>query len=167
MVDSTVLFNKRGIDEVSKYHTYRKKKATKVNIVCDTNKIILSHDCADVKVHDTKLTMPSLEKIKFKNKNITLLGDKGYISKKNLNFRGNTVRLVTPKRKNQKTQNTEEDKKILKLRIYVEHTINLLKNNIRAKHIRGMLDRTLKSLDTIFYLMCLIHNDKILNPNKT
>ena len=58
-----------------------------------------------------------------------LVGDKGYISKKNSKkLKSNNIELITPKRKNQKGSNSQENKILLKKLSIVEHFFSWIKN---------------------------------------
>ena len=112
-------------------------------------------------IHDVKTIQSTLDCIntKYNFKNITLLGDKGYINKnENYYFNGKKIYLITYKKKNQKSNNNEDENK-LKKRIYVENPIGLIKKNER---IMTRKDHKIKSYMGFVYLGCLINNLKII-----
>ncbi len=62
-------------------------------------------------------------------KNISLIGDKGYITKEEFKYNNKKIDLITSKRSNQKIQNNNINKRILKKRIYIENAISIIKKN--------------------------------------
>ena len=60
------------------------------------------------------------------------MGDKGYISQKDFFVNNKKIKLLTCKKRNQLIQNTENEKKELKDRLYVENSISNIKKNSRV-----------------------------------
>jgi hypothetical protein len=128
-IDSSMVTNHYGSDCIGYNHFDRHRKATKVSIICDDNKVPLSISFFKANVNDQKTINETLNALKCKIKpnnrhsNI-LVGDKGYIvnpKTKNELLKNNRIRLVTPFRKNQKAKNTKKDKEILSKRYKIEH----------------------------------------------
>ena len=72
----------------------------------------------------------TLDSIPFKLKkyiSVKLIGDKGYVTKQKFNVFNRKVKLIHPKRKNQKTKNTKKEKKILSKRHKIENFFAALK----------------------------------------
>ena len=114
-VDSTIIFNSNGSEKISKIPNYTKKKGSKVSIIIHNETLIpVSIIISDAKTSDIKLLEENINLSKINLKNSTILGDKGYISKKvenKLKIEKN-INLLTYKRKNMFDQNTKEEKKI-------------------------------------------------------
>ena len=81
-VDSTIIRNICGIEDVNYTYKIKSKKGTKVSIIVNSKGIPLSIHTTNSNYSDVSLVLPSYMKI---NKNIkieNLLGDKGYVSNK-------------------------------------------------------------------------------------
>ena len=77
-------------------------------------------------IHDVNTIQFSIDNINDKyNYKITLIGDKGYITKKTYKYKNNEINLITVKRKNQRLDKTEYLK--IKKRKIIENTIACLK----------------------------------------
>lgn len=116
-IDSTMIKNIHGSDLLGKNHFDRNRLATKMLVypsasaaICDKNKVPLSVSFYPANNHDALTIETSLEAIPcaiHRNKRYRsyLIGDKGYISKKenkdHLQHK-HRINLVTPFRKNQK-----------------------------------------------------------------
>jgi hypothetical protein len=152
-IDTTFINNKYGIEDIALNIDNKKKKASKISIISDKNKFIYSilsikinqkeiikvdkrkkENKKNIKnkrvgfVHDVNTIQYSLDKINkiYNFDNITLMGDKGYISNNNYYYNNKEIKLLTYKKKNQK-QNKEDINIELQERIYVENTIGNLK----------------------------------------
>lgn len=189
IIDSTFINNKYGIEDIGLNTDNKKKRASKLSIISDKDKFIYSvinikineinkdefknknkiNKCKKPKnnkkrkgfIHDVKTIQSTLDCIntKYNFKNITLLGDKGYINKnENYYFNGKKINLITYKKKNQKSNNDEDENK-LKKRIYVENAIGLIKKNERLMTRKV---HKIKSYMGFVYLGCLINNLKII-----
>ena len=139
-VDSTIIFNSNGSEKISKIPNYTKKKGSKVSIIIHNETLIpVSIIISDAKTSDIKLLEENINLSKINLKNSTILGDKGYISKKvenKLKIEKN-INLLTYKRKNMFDQNTKEEKKILKRRIRIENFFSILKNKYKLFKLRN------------------------------
>ena len=186
-IDSTFINNKYGIEEIGLNTDNKKKKASKISLITDNNKFIYSiinikiNEKQQTKVdkrlninknlkkykkrkgfvHDVKTIQDSLNSInpKYNFNNISLLGDKGYISNNNYYYKDKKINLITYKKKNQ-VQNSKEITNKLKKRIYCENAIGLIKKN---EMIMTRKDHKIKNYMGFIYLGCLINNLKILN----
>ena len=65
-------------------------------------------------------------------KNVSLIGDKGYITKEEFIYNNKKIDLITSKRSNQKIKNNNINRRILKKRIYIENAISIIKKNERV-----------------------------------
>ena len=188
-IDTTFINNKYGIEDIALNIDNKKKRASKISIISDKNKFIYSiisikiNIKKEVKidkrskkyrdkknkrmkrvlgfVHDVETIQNSLNKINkiYNFSNITLLGDKGYISKKKYKYNNKEVDLLTCKKKNQK-QNDEKTKNILKERIYVENAIGIIK---KSERVMTRKDHNIKNYMSFVYLASLKNNLKKMN----
>ena len=117
-------------------------------------------------IHDVMMIQTSLNNIKTKfiNEKITLTGDLGYLSSKNYKLNNEKILLITPKRKNQKTKNTEIERVKLCSRYKIENCFGLLK---QYERIILRKDRKMKTFMSFIYIACAIENNKIINEQKT
>jgi len=170
-IDATFINNKYGVQDIGLNIDNKKKKASKLSIICNENKFIYSiisvklnkvnKKCNGFK-HDVNTIQDSLNNINkvYNFKNVSLIGDKGYISNKEFKYNDKKIELITSKRSNQKIQNNIVNTKILKKRIYVENAISIIKKNER---IMTRKDHNIKSYLGFVYITCLKNNIKILN----
>ncbi len=125
-------FEKVDNDDESEINVIEENKLSKNKK--DINKIqTLEHDIKGIK--------PALDMIGIKNKDINIIGDKGYLIndsfKKDLN--DIKVSVIAPKRKNQKIKNTDEEKYCLKERYKIENSFakikvfNFISSNMHSK----------------------------------
>ena len=190
LIDTTFINNKCGIEDITLNINNKKKKASKISIISDKNKFIYSilsikinqkeikkvdkrkkENKKNIKnkrvgfVHDVNTIQDSLDKINkiYNFDNITLMGDKGYISNNNYYYNNKEIKLLTYKKKNQK-QNKEDINVELQERIYVENTIGNLKKNER---VMTRKDHNIKSYMGFVYLSSLINNLKKINMYNT
>ena len=188
-IDASFINNKYGIEDIALNIDNKKKRASKISVISDKNKFIYSILSIRVSekeiekidrrkkenknkknnkkiagfVHDVNTIQESLDKInKIYNFNqITLMGDKGYISSDNYYYNNKKIILLTYKKKNQ-TPNEEEIEIELKERIYVENTIGNLK---KSERVMTRKDHKIKSYMGFVYLASLINNLKKINKN--
>jgi hypothetical protein len=141
IIDATFINNKYGIENIGLNTDNKKKKATKISIIADKQKFIYSVLSIKLKsktttgfIHDVNTVQDSLNKIdkKYEFNDVTLMGDKGYISQKDFFINNKKIKLLTCKKRNQLIQNTENEKKELKDRLYVENSISNIKKNNRV-----------------------------------
>jgi len=114
-------------------------------------------------IHDVMMIQTSLNNIKttFTNeKEITLTGDLGYLSSKLYKLNNENVLLITPKRKNQKNKNTENERIKLCSRYKIENCFGLLK---QYERIILRKDRKINTFMSFIYIACAIENNKIIN----
>ena len=164
-VDSTIIFNKHGKEkDMKKYHSYHKKCATKVNILTDENKVILSnHIFENPNKHDLEAINPLINKLKITHPNIRIYGDKAYINKRRFFIKNRQIYVVAPKRKNQKTKNLPYDVEQLKKRNKIEHVNASIKRFTRI-NLRYE-SSTINFQSTLLYV-CALHNDEIFSKLK-
>jgi len=164
-IDNTFIYNKYGSEDLSRCTDNMKKRTTKVVALVDKNKYIYSLSSIKIPfnkkaVHDTKTIQTAIDNI---NKNIKLnrirlIGDKGFITKNKFKFNNNTVKLITPKRKNQKTKNTKFEMNKLKQRHKIENLFCFLKKDERVILRK---DRSIKTFMSFLYISAMKHNIKL------
>ena len=135
------------------------KEKTKEKIISKKNKIKTS-------IHDVIMIQTSLNDIKTKftdDKKINLTGDLGYLSSKIYKLNNENIQLITPKRKNQKMKNTENERIKLGSRYKIENCFGLLK---QYERIMIRKDKKIKTFMSFIYIACTIENNKIINKNK-
>jgi hypothetical protein len=99
-------------------------------------------------------------KTKFNNlDNITLTGDLGYLTTKQHKINKKDILLITPKRKNQKSENIESVKIKLKSRYKIENCFSSIK---QYERIILRKERKIKIFMSFIYIACVIENNKIL-----
>jgi len=132
---------KVGYYSAQKYYYLGLKLSLTVNL----DGVPISTDFHPANQHDLK----TLVKESARLSGLVIVGDKGYLGKKNQqelkkNF---NLALITPYRKNQREQNTKTEQKLLKQRKIIERTINQLKDQfnlekLSAKSLEGFKERT-------------------------
>lgn len=146
LIDVTKITNKGGSEKVGMNVEYKKKNVTCLSVVCDDNKFPLAVSTLDVNgtktkkgknkfIHEIRGVQKTLNKIPIDVKpyvKINLIGDKGYISNNTFNIMNQTVKIITPKRKNQKTKNTKKDEQLLKKRYRIENFFSVIKKKDRV-----------------------------------
>lgn len=154
-IDSTNIYNKNGSENVG-FGANPKKKESKLSIICDEHKNVLSLTLVNTNKkisnytlpHDSKTTTTSINdllKNKFKCNKIFLIGDKGYIlneKNKQILFKKYKIEIVHPHRKNQKKKTSKKHKKLLKKRYVVENVISKLKQCNRVCFRKDRLKST-------------------------
>ncbi len=105
----------------------KKKRASKLSIICNKNKFIFS--IISIKLnknnknkyngfkHDVNTIQDSLGcdiNKAYNFKNVSLIRDKGYITKEEFKYNNKKIELITSKRSNQKIQNNNINRRILK-----------------------------------------------------
>lgn len=158
LIDSSIINNFNGSELTQKKYYDRKHKATKLSVITSQKGIPLVAECYKCNEHDTKTVKSGIIKIKnnYKIKNINLIGDKGYIMKKNnKKFIKNTYKttIITPYRKNQKNKNSKKEKKLLSKRYSVEHVFAKIKV---FKRIYMRQERKISTFLSFVYLSFLI-----------
>jgi hypothetical protein len=135
-------------------------KVKNENIISKKNKIKTS-------IHDVMMIQTSLNNIKTRFtdiKSITLTGDLGYLSSKIYKLNNENIQLITPKRKNQKKKNTENERIKLCSRYKIENCFSLLK---QYERIMVRKEKKMKTIMSFINMACTIENNKIINKNNT
>jgi hypothetical protein len=137
-IDVTKINNKSGSENIGINVEYKKKNITSLTVICDINKIPIGIKYVDINIrpnkkntfkHEIKNVQNTLNTIpiNFKGYKVNLIGDKGYITQKKFKLGYKKISIITPKRKNQKIQNTYYEKELLKDRHKIENFFASLK----------------------------------------
>ena len=140
-IDVTKIYNKHGSEKIGVNFEYKKKNVTSLSAICDDDKLPLGIAYMDTNLNKTKTgkhtikhdingVQNTLDSIPFNLKKyvtVKLIGDKGYVTSKNFNVFGRKVKMIYPKRKNQKRKNPKKEKKILSKRHKIENFFAQLK----------------------------------------
>lgn len=144
-IDTASINNKYGVELVA-YGQNKKKKISKISLICNINKIPLSVTAHKGSVHDVKTIDASVNKLieNLKYRRINLVGDKGYIAKQETkdDLLSKGIKLITPYRKNQKKKNCKRSQQKLNQRYVVEHSNQKMKDFNRVYVRRDRLIKT-------------------------
>jgi len=167
LIDSTIVYNKCGINKIGRNKFYKNKKTTKISLMSDINGFPLSvlflkgnyHDNSvfDKHIRDACMLIPKNNKI--------VMADKAYSSKKNYSLLDSiNIKHIIPPRKNMKlyatyNYNTNEYKK----RIKIEHIFGRLKT---YKRINLRYDKNLRNFSGFVLLAFSLIGLSIINQIK-
>ncbi len=161
-IDVTKIDNSLGCENVTINNEYMKKNITPISVICDENKIPLSitnvdfnrneNDTRNNPVHDVKSIVKSLDNLiitDFNTDDISLIGDKGYITQEQHTINNRHVNILTPKRRNQ-AQHTDQSiiNKLLK-RHKIENLFCSLK---KCDRVKTRKDKLYNSYISFFYI---------------
>ena len=155
-IDCTYIPNKSGVENVGCNPEYKKKKVTKISGLCDKNKCILSiSKCLISTMHDVKTIPRTLKNINVdtKNKNINIIGDKGYINSTVFLHDDKKVNTIAPNRKNMKKRSSKYNKSKLKKRYLIENVFASLKKFNRTMYRK---ERNIKNFMSFIYIACMV-----------
>jgi transposase len=154
-IDSTIIYNKNGINKIGRNKFYKNKNATKISLMVDKNGFPLSilfikgnyHDNCVFNKHikDVKLILPKEKK--------SIVADKAYSSKKNYDLLNkNNINHIIPPRKNMKLAETYNyDKEEYKKRIKIEHIFARFKIFKRVEQRNDKLLRNYKGFSLLAF----------------
>ena len=152
-IDSTFIDNKTGSEMVGINPINYKKRVSKLSIICDKNKNILTVKPFKSTINDCLTVEDTLKDMNI-SKRINLIGDKGYLVREEIieRLRERKVRLVIPRKKNQKKRRLKKsDKERLKERNKVENCIKMIKSYDR---IRLRKDKKIINYMSFVYMGC-------------
>lgn len=165
-IDTTIIKNKLGEDNISINKYFKNKKCMKISLVVDINGIPFSvlldngskHDLNFVKEHfDNLLVVTNSDEYKNNNRyKQYFMGDKGYVSKdvnKFLTDKG--YKVIIPTKKNMKNKLSQQDKIKYKKRIKIENTFCKIK---QYKRLDTRYDRLTRVYSEFLYLslICIL-----------
>ena len=105
--------------------------------------------------HELKNVQKTLDNINLNVKDyidVNLIGDKAYITKEEFNVFGRKVKIITPRKRNQKIKTTLKNKKLLNERYKIENFFAKLKKNTRIKDRK---EKTITNYLSFVYIGCL------------
>lgn len=130
-IDSTIVYNKYGINKVGRNKFYKNKKATKISLMTDKNGFPFSILFMKGNYHDNHVFEKHIKDalIMMPNKKLKVIADKAYSSKKNYELlEKEHIDHIIPPRKNMKiAANYKYDKNEYIQRIKIEHIFGRLK----------------------------------------
>ena len=144
-IDATFVDNKTGSELVNVNPLYYKKNVTKLSIICDSKKTPLSITPFKSTTNDSITVIDSLKPLNIRRR-VNLIADKGYVMnrhKKQILLKQYKVRLIVPKKKNQKKVRLSAfAKSKLRIRNVVENCIRTLKayNRIMVRKDRLLIN---------------------------
>lgn len=152
IVDSTFIQNKSGKQFIGRNKFFKNKNCNKISLITDSVGVPLSIFIGSGNTHDIPLLKNHFNDLFIisKKHSITLLADKGYISKHlSHDLNSYSYKLMTPKKSNMKTNNTSYNPVLYKQRICVEHTFSHLKN---FRRIQLRYDSSIQVYSSFVYL---------------
>jgi len=155
-IDSSMIKNIKGSDGVGTNHYDRGRKGSKISIVVTQEGIPLGITLSGSHIHDIRLVEDLVDKITVKVIGSRLIGDKGYNSRRlKTRLANKGIDLIYPFKRNQREENTESERQLLRSRNIVENVFSWQQNN---RHIRLRYDRYLINYESFYYigLMALI-----------
>jgi len=170
-IDSTIIQNLNCSDKrfIDYYYKIIGKKQTKISIICDNNSIPIIYKLSNPKSHDIKICKDIIKTSRINvKKDVILVGDKGYITKRRiLKLKNNKrIKIIAKYRTNQKKINTSIEKALLRKRIKIENLFAKIKNSYKrtrqqravshagegiealSQRIRFIYDRNFKNYET-------------------
>lgn len=122
--------------EINFSNKHKSKNAIKLTVIIvkDVNNYVpVYFDISSPRRHDVK----EMKRIIWKNniRNKSIIGDKGYIINRNSKcLLSNKNNVVTPKKKNQSTKNTEAEREMLRQRYSIECLFGIIKRKYHRLH---------------------------------
>jgi len=167
LTDTTLISNKLGIDKIGYNPQNPKHKVSKISLITDDNGIPLMADIYNGSSYDSKILDNQLDSFISKfpmllNNNNIILGDAGYDSKKLKDKVANNkigLLLTARNKRNIKDKNkldalklTDNEKKLMKKRIKVEHINAQLK---QYKRLSIRYDKLSVNYSVFIHLACI------------
>jgi len=159
------------IEKVVKIENYNNSSENMQNIIIANETIdkntkvgnIVRRSTLQHELKNVQKTLDSVDiKLKPYNK-IKLVGDKAYICKEQFTIFNKKIRIITPKRKNDKTKQKKRELNVLKKRSIIENYFISLK--ISSK-IKDRKERKIENYMGFVYLDLFMYFSKILGRNK-
>lgn len=151
-IDSTYVNNKTGVELVGINPMYYKKRVTKISIICDEKKRVIIAKPFKSTRNDCATIIETVKEIN-KGERINLIGDKGYILNKddmNKLLKEKNIRLIVPRKKNQKEKRIRKKyKNLLKKRNVIENVIQEIK---RYNRIYTRKDKRIHNYMSFVYM---------------
>lgn len=164
LVDSTIVYNKGGVNKIGRNKFYKNKKATKISLMTDINGFPLSVLFMKGNYHDNSVFQKHIRDaiILIPKTNKAILADKAYASASNYELLDeNSITHIIPPRKNMKRYNGYKyDKNMYAKRIKIEHIFARIKN---YKRINNRYDKLIRNFNGFVFLAFSIIGINILN----
>ena len=165
-IDTTNIRNKCGRDKLGKNYQDKGKKGNKVSTICTDDKFILGVSVEEANRHDSVFiertinNIPNINNLSNLTK-INLIGDKAYVIKEGRQYKllKRGIKIVYPKRKNQKKKNTKGENKLLDRRYNIENSYATLK---QFKYVQLRYPHKVSSYASFVYLAVIFMNYRIL-----
>lgn len=162
-IDSSIIRNIGGIEDISYNHKIKSKRGTKVSIIVNSKGVPLSIHIVNSNFHDVSLVLPNYYKI---NKNIkitNLIGDKGYVSSKTKQYfkDKHNVNYLYPDKKNTLNPMSKEDKLKIKSRSINENSFSWM---TQYRRLTCRYEKYTKTFSSFIYLaFCNVSLNKFVN----
>ena len=143
LTDCTMIKNAAGRDCLGRNHYDRSRLATKMSMICTTDRVPLAYCFVPANVNDVSTVDTVVERLpqilhKDGRRRYIMVGDKGYVmndEKKASMQQKHRIKMVHPYRRNQTKKNTQKERALLRRRAPVEHVFCRLDKFMRL-HIR-------------------------------
>jgi transposase len=153
LIDSTIIYNKYGINKIGRNKFYKNKKVTKISLLTDIHGFPLSVLFMKGNYHDNHVFNTHIRDAIaiIPNKKITIMADKAYSANNNYELLNTyNMKHIIPPRKNMRIAATYKyDKNEYIKRIKIEHIFARLKLFKRLDH---RYDKYLKNYKEFVYL---------------
>jgi len=164
LIDSTIIYNKCGINKIGRNKFYKNKKTTKISLMTDINGFPLSVLFLKGNYHDNSVFVKHIKDacLLVPNKKKTIMADKAYSSHSNYSLLDSkNIKHIIPPRKNMKlyatyNYNINEYKK----RIKIEHIFGRLKT---YKRINLRYDKNLRNFSGFVFIAFSLIGISIIN----
>ena len=167
LIDSTIIYNKYGINKIGRNKFYKNKKVTKLSLMTDINGFPLSILFMKGNYHDVRVFHKHVRDafVLLPNNDLKVIADKGYATKKNYSLLdSNNVEHVIPPRKNMKIYDSYKYSSTeYKKRIKIEQIFGRLKFN---KRLCCRYEKLLRSYSNFVYLALLTTSINIIKVIK-
>ena len=164
-IDSTMIKNLYGKENIGMNHYDRNKNGTKITTIVDSIGVPVTIPfITPANINDVELIEPIIDKaLIISKKSLSIIADKGYINEgiKHKLYNNHKIKLIYPYRKNQHKHNTMAKKEKLLKRHIVENFYSWLKKLKRIPNRMDSLSFTYYGFICIAY--CFIFCAKYFN----
>jgi putative transposase len=164
-IDTAIIRNIGGIEDISYNHKIKSKKGTKVSIIVNAKGMPLSIHIVNSNHHDVSLVLPNLFKINKGTKIDNLIGDRGYVSTKIKNYLKDKhdIKYMYPDKKNTLNPMSAEDKLKIKSRSINENSFSWM---TQYRRLTSRFEKYTKTFTSFIYLaFCNITLNKLNKMN--
>lgn len=164
-IDTSIIRNIGGIEDISYNHKIKSKRGTKVSIIVNSKGMPLSIHIANSNYHDVSLVLPSYYKMNKSTKIKNLIGDKGYMSNKTKEYLKNkhNVTYLYPDKKNTLNPMAEDEKLKVKSRSINENSFSWM---TQYRRLTCRFEKYTKTFTSFIYLaFCNVTLNKFFKMN--